>query len=65
LLLLHFATVIGAAVGSPGAGSTSSSYSPWDVLYITAGLVLFVLLVVAVAASLNGRERRRDEKARQ
>lgn len=62
MLSLPFATVIASAASSHGAGSEST---PWDVLYVAAGMILFILLVSGLAATLNGRERRREEREQQ
>ncbi|MGH3494445.1 MAG: hypothetical protein ACRDQ1_14600 [Sciscionella sp.] len=34
------------------------SHTPWDTLYVAAGLLLFVLIVAFFASLLNSRERR-------
>jgi hypothetical protein len=59
LLPAPFTAVI---VSASSQAARPSGSDPWDVLYVAAGLVVFILLVAALAATLNGRDLRREER---
>jgi hypothetical protein len=42
------------------ASLIAAEQTPWDTLYVAAGLVVIILLVVLAAAWMNARETRRS-----
>lgn len=49
-------SIVGAASYYPKAPADNA---PWDVLYVAAGIVVMVLLIVLAAAFMNARDARR------
>lgn len=50
-------SILGAASFYPKAPADNA---PWDVLYVTAGVVVMLLLIVLAATWMNARDARRS-----